>query len=171
MRGARYLLFFLLVLFLGTGLWTWLTLQWAYSDGTRSGVLQKFARRGWICKTREGDLALYSGGLSPQIWQFSVRDPRVAADIEKDVGARVQVHYTEHPGIPSTCFADTRYFVDRVTVTDPLPPLTAPVPATGAPPPPAAPALPATPSPAPAPAPPPSAQPASPRASTAPPST
>ena len=98
MRGARYLLFFLLVLFLGTGLWTWLTLQWAYSDGTRSGVLQKFARRGWICKTQEGDLALYSGGLSPQIWQFSVRDPRVAADIEKDVGARVQVHYTEHPG-------------------------------------------------------------------------
>ncbi|MGO9995478.1 MAG: hypothetical protein ACLPTF_23600 [Steroidobacteraceae bacterium] len=166
MRGARYLLVFLLVLFLGTGLWTWLTLQWAYSDGTRSGVLQKFSRRGWICKTQEGDLALYSGGLSPQIWQFSVRDPRVAADIEKAVGARVQVHYTEHPGIPSTCFADTRYFVDRLTVTDPLPPLTAPVPATGAPAQPPAP--PATPSPPPAP---PSAQPASPPASTAPPST
>jgi hypothetical protein len=164
MRGARYLLVFLLVLFVGTSLWTWLTLQWAYSDGTRSGVIQKFSRRGWICKTQEGDLALYSGGLSPQIWHFSVRDPAVGAEIEKAVGARVQVHYTEHPGVPSTCFADTRYFVDRVTVTDPLPPLTVPVPATGpaAQPPPSAPS-PAAPSlappPAPAPAPPASAAP------------
>jgi hypothetical protein len=168
MRSARYLLVVLLMLFAGTGLWTWLTLQWAYSDGTRSGVLQKFVRRGWFCKTQEGDLALYSGGLSPQIWRFSVRDPVVGAEIEKSVGARVQVHYTEHPGVLSTCFADTRYFVDRVTVTDPLPPLTAPVPATGAPSPP--PALPGTPSPtAPTPAPPAPAQPASPTASAAPP--
>jgi hypothetical protein len=132
-RGARYLLVFLILLFAGTALWTWLTLQWAYSDGTRSGVIQKFSRRGWLCKTQEGELALYAGGLSPQIWRFSVRDAGVGAEIEKDVGARVQVHYTEHPGVPSTCFADTRYFVDRVTVTDPLPPLTAPVPALGIP--------------------------------------
>ena len=151
-RGARYLLIFLIVLFVGTGLWTWLTLQWAYSDGTRSGVLQKFSRRGWLCKTQEGELALYYGGVSPQTWGFSVRDPGIAAQIEKAVGARVQVHYTEHPGVPSTCFADTRYFVDRVTVTDPLPALTAPVPGAAAPPlappavtPPAAPATPAAP--------------------------
>jgi hypothetical protein len=141
-RGGRYLLVLLLVLFAGTALWTWLTLQWAYSDGTRSGVIQKFARRGWLCKTQEGELALYSGGLSPQIWRFSVRDAGVGAQIEKDVGARVQVHYTEHPGMPSTCFADTRFFVDRVTVTDPLPPLTSPVPALGAPSPVAPPATP-----------------------------
>jgi hypothetical protein len=128
-RGASYVLVFLVVLFVGTGLWTWLTLQWGYSDGTRSGVLQKFSRRGWLCKTQEGELALYYGGVSPQTWSFSVRDAGVAAQIEKAVGARVQVHYTEHPGVPSTCFADTRFFVDRVTVTDPLPALTAPVPA------------------------------------------
>jgi hypothetical protein len=176
MRSARYLLVFLLVLFVGTGLWTWLTLQWAYSDGTRSGVLQRFSRRGWVCKTQEGELALYSGGLAPQIWRFSVRDPGVGAQIEKAVGARVQVHYTEHPGVPSTCFADTRYFVDRLTVTDPLPPLTAPVPAIGAPAqppgPPAAPS-PAPPSPTPpSPVPPPApAQPAAPPASAVPPGT
>jgi hypothetical protein len=151
-RGARYLLVFLLVLFAGTALWTWLTLQWAYSDGTRSGVLQKFSRRGWLCKTQEGELALYSGGLAPQMWLFSVRDAGVGAQIEKAVGARVQLHYTEHPGVPSTCFADTRYFVDRVTVTDPSPPLTAPVPSLGGPPQPVAPpaaAPPAAPPPAP----------------------
>jgi hypothetical protein len=151
-RGVRYLLTFLLVLFAGTGLWTWLTLQWGYADGTRSGVLQKFARSGWICKTAEGELAQYFGGLSPQVWHFSVRDAAVSAQIEKDVGARVQLHYTEHPGVPSTCFADTRYFVDRVTVTDPLPPLTVPTPP-GAPPT-------ATPTPPPAPGPSPNPTPA-----------
>jgi hypothetical protein len=50
------------------------------------------------------------------MWSFSVRDPAVAAELDKAVGHRVQLHYTEHPGLPSSCFADTRYFVDRVTV-------------------------------------------------------
>jgi hypothetical protein len=128
-RGALYFLVLLLLVCLGTALWSWLTLQWSYSDGTRSGVLQKFSRKGWLCKTEEGELAQYVGGVAPQIWPFSVRDPQVGAQIEKIVGARVRLHYTEHPGVPSSCFGDTRYFVDQVTVTDPSPALTAPVPA------------------------------------------
>ena len=115
----------LLVFIVGTGLWTWLTLAWAYAEGERAGVLQKFVRRGWICKTQEGEIALYYGGsqymgagTSPQLWDFSVRDKSVAADLTKAVGHRVQLHYTEHPGIPTACFAETRYLVDRVTVTD-----------------------------------------------------
>src|SRR3979409_1383770 len=115
----------LLVLIAGTGLWTWLTLAGAYAEGERAGVLQKFVRRGWICKTQEGEIALYYGGgqymgagISPQLWDFSVRDKSVAANLSKAVGHRVQLHYTEHPGIPTNCFADTRFLVDRVTVTD-----------------------------------------------------
>jgi hypothetical protein len=57
-------------------------------------------------------------GVSPQLWDFSVRDPAVAAELTKAVGRRVQLHYTEHPGIPTNCFADTRFLVDRVTITD-----------------------------------------------------
>ena len=38
--------------------------------------------------------------------------------MNKAVGHRVQLHYTEHPGIPTNCFGDTRYFVDRVTIAD-----------------------------------------------------
>jgi hypothetical protein len=103
-------------------LWTWLTLSWAYSDGERAGVLQKFSRKGWVCKTQEGELAQYVvAGISPQIWQFSVRDKTVANQLDKAVGHRVQLHYTEHPGVPSSCFADTRYFVDHVIVTDTQP--------------------------------------------------
>jgi hypothetical protein len=115
----RYLLIFLLLGFAGVALWTWLTLAWAYSDGTRAGVLQKFSHRGWVCKTQEGELAQYVvAGVSPQFWQFSVRDPAVGTQLEKLVGARVQLHYTEHRGVPTGCFADTSYFVDRVTVID-----------------------------------------------------
>ena len=32
------------------------------------------------------------------------------------VGKKVQVHYTEHRGIPTSCFGDTPYFVDQVKV-------------------------------------------------------
>jgi hypothetical protein len=114
----------LLLLVVGGALWTWLTLAWAYAEGERAGVLQKFVRRGWLCKTQEGEIAFYYGGgqyMGPgaqQLWDFSVRDKGVAEQLSKVVGRRVQLHYTEHPGIPTNCFGDTRYFVDRVTVTD-----------------------------------------------------
>ncbi len=127
-RLGRWLFTLLLLAVVGTALWTWLTLAWAYAEGERAGVLQKFTRRGWICKTREGEIALYYGGgqymgagISPQLWDFSVRDKSVAAELNKAVGHRVQLHYTEHPGIPTSCFAETRYLVDRVTVTDNAP--------------------------------------------------
>jgi hypothetical protein len=101
-------------------LWSWLALAWSYSDGERAGVLQKFSRRGWLCKTYEGELAQYVvAGVAPQIWSFSVRDDAVALQLNKVVGKQVQLHYSEHRGLPTSCFADTGYFVDRVTlVTD-----------------------------------------------------
>jgi len=124
-RAGRWFMILLLLIVVGCGLWTWLTLAWAYAEGERAGVLQKFVRRGWVCKTQEGEIALYYGGgqymgpgTSPQLWDFSVRDKSVAEQLAKAVGRRVQLHYTEHPGIPTNCFADTRYFVDKVTITD-----------------------------------------------------
>jgi hypothetical protein len=63
-----------------------------------------------------------------------VRDNSVAEDLSKAVGHRVQLHYTEHPGIPTSCFAETRFLVDKVTVTDNAPGNQAtPGPASGAP--------------------------------------
>jgi hypothetical protein len=140
-RFGRWLMTLLLLIIVGTGLWTWLTLAWAYAEGERAGVLQKFVRRGWVCKTREGEIALYYGGgqylgsgASPQLWDFSVRDNSVAEDLSKAVGHRVQLHYTEHPGIPTSCFAETRFLVDKVTVTDNAPGnQVTPGPASGAP--------------------------------------
>jgi uncharacterized lipoprotein YbaY len=113
-RWRRAFLLLLFVLALAAAGWTAFSLSWSYSDGDRGGVLQKFSRKGWLCKTYEGELALYVvAGVAPQIWYFTVRDPRVAAKLSNLVGERVQVHYTEHRGVPTSCFGDTGYFVDE----------------------------------------------------------
>jgi hypothetical protein len=137
-RFGRWVMIILLLLIVGSGLWTWLTLAWAYAEGDRAGVLQKFVRRGWVCKTQEGEIALFYGGgqymgPSAPLWDFSVRDKSIAEQLSKAVGHRVQLHYTEHPGIPTNCFGDTRYFVDRVSITDNEPVAAAPAAAIGAP--------------------------------------
>jgi len=115
MKALRWGGGLLLVVVLGLGAWTAATLWWSYSEGERVGVLQKLSRKGWICKTYEGELAQYVvGGIAPQIWDFSVRDPEVARRLNAALGERVRLHYSEHRGIPTRCFGDTNYFVDRV---------------------------------------------------------
>jgi hypothetical protein len=100
-------------------LYTLFMLSWSYAEGERAGVLQKFSKRGWICKTYEGELAMYVvGGIAPQIWNFSVRDEAVATRLHGSVGSQVRLHYTEHPGLPTNCFAETRYFVEDFSVVD-----------------------------------------------------
>jgi hypothetical protein len=101
-------------------LYTLFMLWWSYSEGERAGVLQKFSKRGWVCKTYEGELAMYVvGGVAPQIWDFSVRDEAVAQQLHKAVGQQVRVHYSEHRGLPTNCFGDTDYFAERVEVVAP----------------------------------------------------
>jgi hypothetical protein len=114
-RTRRVVAIALIVLVLLAVLWTWFALSWSYSDGERAGVLQKLSRKGWICKTWEGELALYVvGGVAPEIWRFSVRDEAAVARLRESMGSRVRLHYTEHPFVPTSCFAETRYFVDAV---------------------------------------------------------
>jgi hypothetical protein len=111
---ARLALVLLVLLLLGAG-YTWLTLSWEYSNGERAGVLQKFSRKGWLCKTYEGELAMYVvAGVQPEIWYFSVREESLAHALSAAVGQRVQLHYGEHRGVPTSCFAETGYFVDRI---------------------------------------------------------
>ena len=106
------------------GLYLAVVLSWSYSDGERTGYLQKFSRKGWICKTYEGELAMTTvPGVAPTLWNFTVRDETAAVEINKLVGQRVVLHYKEHLGIPTTCFGDTGYFVDRIQPADrPAPP-------------------------------------------------
>jgi len=99
----------------GVAAWTWGTLKFTYASGERSGFVQKISRKGWVCKTWEGELAMVNlPGALPQIFPFTVRDERVVADIEKSMGQRVSLHYEQHRGIPFSCFGETEYFIGAV---------------------------------------------------------
>jgi hypothetical protein len=114
-RRHRWPWVLMVALLAGLVAWPWLTLHWSYSDGERVGVLLKLSRKGFVCKTTEGELALYVvGGIAPQIWGFSVRESVVADKLNAMLGKRVRLHYHEHLGVPTSCFGDTTYFVDRV---------------------------------------------------------
>jgi len=103
----------------GAALWTWFTLRYDYSDGERAGYVQKFSRKGWICKTWEGELALVNlPGAMPEIFRFSVRDDSVAKRIQLAVGKRVTLTYEQHIGVPTNCFGETEYFIVDIRVVD-----------------------------------------------------
>ncbi len=100
-------------------LWAWATLSYSYSAGNRAGYVQKFSKKGWLCKTWEGELAQVNlPGAMPEIFFFSVRDDRVAADIQRQMGNRVSLTYEEHRGVPSSCFGETDHFVTGVQALD-----------------------------------------------------
>ena len=104
-----------LLLVVGSVLYTLFTLSFVYSDGERVGFVQKLSKRGWLCKTNEGDLAMVNmPGQSAEMFAFSVRDDKVVKQIDELSGHRVVLHYEEHRGIPSSCFGDTQYFVTGV---------------------------------------------------------
>ncbi len=95
--------------------------NWSYSDGDRAGYLQKFSRKGWLCKTYEGELAMTTvPGVAPIIWTFSVKmwDEPLGQQVNGLLGKKVVLHYREFRYLPSTCFGDTSYFVDSVKVAE-----------------------------------------------------
>lgn len=95
--------------------YTWLVLNWNYSSGERAGYVQKFSQKGWLCKTWEGELAIVAiPGSMPEIFKFTVRDNKVASEINAVMGRRVALSYEQHLGIPSTCFGETGYYVTQV---------------------------------------------------------
>jgi hypothetical protein len=100
--------------------WTAITLNWDYSSGTRSGYVQKFSKKGWLCKTWEGEIAMVNvPGAMQERFSFTVRNDSVAALINRFQGQRVVIEYEEHKGIPSSCFGDTPYFVRGVRALGP----------------------------------------------------
>jgi hypothetical protein len=54
-----------LTLAASSALYVLFTLNFAYSKGERVGFVQKLSRRGWVCKTNEGELAMVNMGGIP----------------------------------------------------------------------------------------------------------
>ena len=122
-RGLKAGIFLVLILIVAVLLfaaYVWTALHYNYSDGERAGYVQKFSRKGWICKTWEGELAMVNlPGTMPQMFEFTVRDAATAEKINKSLGQRVRLHYYQHPGLPTSCFGETEYFVTDVQTVGP----------------------------------------------------
>ncbi len=101
-------------------LWTWVALGYTYAVGDRAGYIQKISKKGWLCKTWEGELAMANlPGTMPQIFAFTVRNDSIAQVIEQNAGKQVSLTYEQHRGVPTSCFGETEYFVTSVHRTGP----------------------------------------------------
>jgi len=103
-------------------LYLWAALNWNYSSGERAGWVQKFSRKGWVCKTWEGELAMITmPGAAQEKFFFTVWDDEIARQVNAAMGMRVSLHYDEKVGLPTGCFGETRHWVNKVTVVHDVP--------------------------------------------------
>jgi hypothetical protein len=118
-RGFRkFLLITLLVFIVGSFAYVFIC-GLSYSDGTRSGILTKVSKKGFVFKTYEGEMNV--GGISDgqgtimpaTIFVFSVRDKDVYKKLEEVQGKRVRVRYKQ---VMRSFFwqGETDYFVYEV---------------------------------------------------------
>jgi hypothetical protein len=99
--------------------WTAIAMSYSYSSGDRTGYIQKFSKKGWLCKTYEGEIAMVNlPGQIANTFQFTVRDDSLAAVINSAQGKQVALTYEQHKGLPTSCFGETEYFVNGVRVLD-----------------------------------------------------
>lgn len=91
----------------------------SYSDGSRSGVLTKISRKGYVFKTYEGDLNIGgfndgNGTIMPNsVFKFSVHDQPTYKKLEELQGKRVVISYEQ---VIKNFFwqGETDYFVIEV---------------------------------------------------------
>jgi lysophospholipid acyltransferase (LPLAT)-like uncharacterized protein len=94
-------------------------LKWSYSEGERIGYVQKFSKKGWICKSWEGELAMFPVvAMQAEKFLFTVRDDAVASRLNQSLGKKVALHYEEHKGVPTSCFGETPYYVVEVRILE-----------------------------------------------------
>jgi hypothetical protein len=97
--------------------WTVIALSYTYSRGDRNGYIQKLSKKGWICKTWEGELAIGNiPGAMQERFPFTVRSDSLAEAMNKTMGSRVSITYEEHRGVPGSCFGETNYYVTAVRI-------------------------------------------------------
>lgn len=118
-RFRRILTILTIVIVLIIGVFIYWKYYFTYSEGNRTGLLQKFSYRGTIFKTHEGELILSSIRstghltLASEKFFFSVKDDAVAQKLENLQGHFVTLHYKMKNGtLPWR--GDSRYLVDSV---------------------------------------------------------
>lgn len=96
-----------------------------YSDGERSGVVTKFSKKGFFCKTWEGEMALGGfksngdggdGGVVANLFHFTVLDEKLVPSVHEAMksGNRVTLSYDQLILQPP-CTADSSYLIKAVS--------------------------------------------------------
>lgn len=107
----------ILIPIVAIALYVWAALGYSYSTGQRTGYVQKLSRKGWLCKTWEGELAMTPvPGSQPQIFDFTIRSDSLANALEAAAGKQVSLTYSQHKGVPTSCFGETEYYVESFRV-------------------------------------------------------
>lgn len=118
-KVVKFFLGLLLLVLAGAALYLFVVLHWSYSEGERVGYVQKFSHKGWLCKTWEGELAMFPVmTMQAEKFFFSVRDDAVAQRLNQSLGKKVAIKYEEHKGVPTSCFGETSYYVVEVRVLE-----------------------------------------------------
>jgi hypothetical protein len=118
----RFIIWFSIILLVVLGIVFYWKYFYDYSEGYRSGLLQKVSYRGNIFKTYEGEIILSSVqsktdvALASEKFLFSIEDKTVAVNLEQFQGKYVIVHYHEKNGV-LPWRGDTKYLVDSVRLS------------------------------------------------------
>jgi hypothetical protein len=110
-----------IVLVLSLAVFIYWRFYFSYSNGYRSGLLQKFSHKGTIFKTYEGEMVLSSirsnmnAPIASEKFFFSVHEENVARQLEQLQGQMVSVHYNQTNGI-LPWRGESAYIVDSVKI-------------------------------------------------------
>lgn len=118
MKKVVFLIVLLLIMVLG-GL-VWYKYYFVFGEGVKSGYLNYAVKKGNIFKTYEGKIIQQgfggnksTGSLTSYEFEFSVEDPKVFEQLERNSGKYFDLHYKEYHGaIPWR--GNTVYIVDSV---------------------------------------------------------
>lgn len=119
-RGCGGTVFLIFLVIAGiAAIFGWWKYYYTYSDGFRTGLLQKFSHKGNLMKTYEGELILSSVtstnnvALASEKFLFSVENDSLAKLMMNYEGKNVRLHYKQKKGtVPWR--GDSEYIVDAL---------------------------------------------------------
>lgn len=119
----KFMRIFFFILILAAGVFFWWKYYYTYSDGFRSGLLQKLSHKGNIMKTYEGELVMSSisstnnVAIASEKFYFSIANDSIAKSLMNFEGKRVRLHYEQKNGkLPWR--GESEYIVDAFNSED-----------------------------------------------------
>ena len=126
--GRNFILgWIILILLIAGAVFFYLRFYYVFSDGTKTGELNTFAKTGYVFKTYEGEMILTGygaksstgGSVQSKNFKFSVASDEVARQLTDLTGQRVTVHFKQYFGaLPWRGYEKS--IVDSVITSEPV---------------------------------------------------